>query len=183
MGRKWLFISIGAVGTGLLASYMLSAVSARRLLSPSESLFFSLTLLRSLPIVSSTGENGLSAVGLGKQAFAFPVSKSTYSSVVAGQRLEVPLPPHTVSHPDRDRIPHCSENHCLYISFATPEQFKTYYQTTLLKAGWKFADRMGDGRHFRKDNIRLLIIDRPIYYRGTKISEFAVGFSELRQAK
>jgi hypothetical protein len=42
---------------------------------------------------------------------------------------------------------------------------------------------MGDGRQFSKDTIRLLIIDRPIYYRGTKISEFAVGISELKQAK
>lgn len=180
MRRTWLFGPIGLVIAGLLAPYMLLSVSVRRPLSLSESLFFSSTFVRALFLPPSTNDPVLSAAPSDKQAIAFPAPKSSHSSVVAGQRYEVPLPPHTVSHPDRDRIPHCLENHCFYIAFATPEQLDAYYRITLPKAGWEYADRLGDGRVFRKNTIGLLIVDRPNYYRGTKISELAVSIYERK---
>jgi hypothetical protein len=179
---------MGVVSTGLLTSYLLFATSAKRPLSLSESLFFSSTLLRALPSSGSTGGNWLSAIGLVREAIAFPESKSNYSSVVTGQRYEVALPPHTVRHPGRtlrgaednpESIRHCPERDCLYITFATPEQLETYYTITLPKGGWKYADRMGAARLFSKNSIQLLIVDRPNYYRGTKISELAVSIYKL----
>jgi len=180
---------MGVVSTGLLTSYLLFAMSAKRPLSLSESLFFSSTLLRALPSSGSTGGNWLSAIGLVREAIAFPESKSNYSSIVTGQRYEVALPPHSIRHPGRtlrgaednpESIRHCPERDCLYITFATPEQLKIYYTITLPKAGWEYADRMGDGHLFRKNSIQLLIVDRPNYYRGTKISELAVSIYERK---
>lgn len=176
MGRKWFFGSIGVVGAGLLASCMLFTLLAR------QSLIFNWAFLRTLPAVSSTGENTLSAPEILMQVIAFPVSK--YSSAIAGQRYEVPLPPHTIHHPDRDRSQLCPKRDCLYTSFATPEQFQAYYTITLPKAGWKYSDRMGDGHLFTNNtinSIQLLIVDRPIYHQEMKISELAVSIYENRK--
>jgi hypothetical protein len=195
MERKWFFTSIfgsiSVLGAGLLASYMLFAISVGRPLSLSESLFFSSALLRALPSPLSTGENRRSTVEFVRQAVV-PGSKSTYRSVVAGRRYEVPLPPHTVRHPDhdrlrhralRDRIPHCPDCDWLYITFATPEQLTAYYRITLPEAGWDYVDRMGDGHRFRKNTTQLLIIDHHNYYHGTKISDLAVSIYELKTTK
>jgi hypothetical protein len=164
MQRKWLLVPIGIVSLTLLSGYLLFGMSPRRPLPKIP--IFSDEHGGIAPSSFLDKEKWSAAFGLARDTLAAPVFIETY--MIDEQHYDVPLPTNSFRNSDRDSQ---RNNPALrsYITLATRQELDAYYSTTLPEAGWKFSDRMGAVRIYRKNNARLAISDS--FYQGTRISQ------------